>query len=147
MPWRRLREWRYSSTILDHGTCWRWVVSFTPRPLYRRVRTPGTNWIGDWVGPVWTLWRREKCFAPAGNRTPEVQPVATPTDAHEVGSDSRINERQCIPETNSYYTWNLVSKTTREFRHMKRCKYSGLKQIFKDGLKNMIQGIFQNVLI
>jgi hypothetical protein len=27
-------EWRYSSTILDLGTRWRLVVSFTPMPLY-----------------------------------------------------------------------------------------------------------------
>jgi hypothetical protein len=33
-------EWRYSSTTLDHGTWWRWVVSFTPRPLYARRRSP-----------------------------------------------------------------------------------------------------------
>jgi hypothetical protein len=36
MPWGHIREWRYSSTILDFGTRWRWVVSFTPRPLYPR---------------------------------------------------------------------------------------------------------------
>jgi hypothetical protein len=36
MPLRRTGEWRYSSTILDLGTCWRWAVSFTPRPLYPR---------------------------------------------------------------------------------------------------------------
>jgi hypothetical protein len=44
-------EWRYSSTILDLGTRWRWMVSITPRqlylqrnnpryPLYRRLRGP-----------------------------------------------------------------------------------------------------------
>jgi hypothetical protein len=27
-------EWRFSSTILDLGTRWKWVVSFMPRPLY-----------------------------------------------------------------------------------------------------------------
>jgi hypothetical protein len=27
-----------------------------------------TPWIGDWVGP-WTLWRREKSLAPAGEQT------------------------------------------------------------------------------
>jgi len=27
--------------------------------------------------PVWTHWRREKFPAPAGNRTPIVQPVAS----------------------------------------------------------------------
>jgi hypothetical protein len=33
MPWRHMGEWRYSSTILDLGTRWRWVVSFMPQPL------------------------------------------------------------------------------------------------------------------
>jgi hypothetical protein len=33
-------EWRYSSTILDLSTKWRWVVSFTPRPLYPRGNRP-----------------------------------------------------------------------------------------------------------
>jgi hypothetical protein len=27
------------------------VVSFTPLPLYPEERTPGTHWIGGWVGP------------------------------------------------------------------------------------------------
>jgi hypothetical protein len=29
-------EWRYSSTFLDLGTRWRWVVGFTPLPPYRQ---------------------------------------------------------------------------------------------------------------
>jgi hypothetical protein len=33
-------EQRYSSSILDFGTRWRWVVSFTPRPLYSREKSP-----------------------------------------------------------------------------------------------------------
>jgi hypothetical protein len=33
-------EWRYSSTIRDLGTSWRWAVSFTPRPLYLRGKSP-----------------------------------------------------------------------------------------------------------
>jgi hypothetical protein len=37
-PWRRMGDWRYSSTILDLCTRWRWVVSFTPRPLYLREK-------------------------------------------------------------------------------------------------------------
>jgi hypothetical protein len=37
--------------ILDLGTSWRWVVSFTPRPLYLRRKSPGTHWVGGWVGP------------------------------------------------------------------------------------------------
>jgi hypothetical protein len=35
-----MREWRHSSTILDLGTRWRWVVSFTPRPVYSRGNSP-----------------------------------------------------------------------------------------------------------
>jgi hypothetical protein len=33
-------EWKYSSSILDLGTRWRWVVSFTARPLYPRGEDP-----------------------------------------------------------------------------------------------------------
>jgi len=50
----------------------------TSRPATAPPRkNPGTHWIGDWVGPraVWTFWRREKCLAPVGIRTPARQPV------------------------------------------------------------------------
>jgi hypothetical protein len=66
-PWRRMGELRYSSTTLDLGTRWRWVVSFMSMPLYPRERAAGTHWIGGWVGPpelVWTLWRRKKKSCP-----------------------------------------------------------------------------------
>jgi hypothetical protein len=48
--------------ILDLGTSWTWVVSFTPRPLYPQGESPCTHWIGGWVAPkqAWTLWRGEK---------------------------------------------------------------------------------------
>jgi hypothetical protein len=66
--WRRKREWRYSSTILDLGTRWKWVVSFTPRPLYPLGKDPG--WAPE---PVWTLWNKKKSLAPAVNLTLGVQ--------------------------------------------------------------------------
>jgi hypothetical protein len=48
----RMREWRFSSTILYLNTRMIWVVNFTPRPLYiPEERAPGTHWIGGWVGP------------------------------------------------------------------------------------------------
>jgi hypothetical protein len=46
MPWRHTKEWSYSSTILDLGIRWSWVVSFThwlllPRQsLDRRLGVP-----------------------------------------------------------------------------------------------------------
>jgi hypothetical protein len=33
-------EWRCSSTILDLSTVWKWVVSFTLRPLYPQGKIP-----------------------------------------------------------------------------------------------------------
>jgi hypothetical protein len=75
-------EWSYSSIALDLGIRRRWVVSFTPRPLYSRVNNPSIHWIGGWVTPetVLTLWSGEKSPSPAGTRTPDVQPVATHTE-------------------------------------------------------------------
>jgi hypothetical protein len=35
-----MEEWRYSFVFLDLGTRWRWVVSFTPRPLYSHRKRP-----------------------------------------------------------------------------------------------------------
>jgi hypothetical protein len=43
-------SWGILPRILDHGIGWRWVVSFTSRPIYPRERAPGTHWIGGWVG-------------------------------------------------------------------------------------------------
>jgi hypothetical protein len=49
---KTFREWRYSSTILDLGTIWRSVVSFTLWTLYLEKEVPGTHSIGGWVGPI-----------------------------------------------------------------------------------------------
>jgi hypothetical protein len=35
-----MEEWRRSSSVLVLGTRWRWVVKFTPRPLYPRKYSP-----------------------------------------------------------------------------------------------------------
>jgi hypothetical protein len=40
MPLRHVGDWRYSSAILDLGIRGRWVVSFTPLPLYPRGKIP-----------------------------------------------------------------------------------------------------------
>jgi hypothetical protein len=39
-------EWKYSSIILDLGSGWEWVVSFTHLPLYLRGRALSTHCIG-----------------------------------------------------------------------------------------------------
>jgi hypothetical protein len=39
MLWRCMEEWRYSSIILDLCIRGRWMVSFTPWPLYTRAKS------------------------------------------------------------------------------------------------------------
>jgi hypothetical protein len=59
-----------ASHVLDLGTRWRWVVSFTPRPLY----PVSIVWEAEWAPePFCTRWWREKFPAPAGNRTLELR--------------------------------------------------------------------------
>jgi hypothetical protein len=50
-PLSSIGEWMYS---------WRWVVRFTPRPIYPQGKSPGIHWIGGWVGPVTGLDDVEK---------------------------------------------------------------------------------------
>jgi hypothetical protein len=45
------REWRYSSIIINLGTRWRWMVSFTPPAVLPQEKAPGTRRIWGWVGP------------------------------------------------------------------------------------------------
>jgi hypothetical protein len=73
-PWRRMREWRYSSTILDLGSRQRWVVSFTPLPLY--PRDPLYRRLGGPPEPVWTSWKREKSLDPPGIEPWPCSPIA-----------------------------------------------------------------------
>jgi hypothetical protein len=58
-----MREWRYSSTILDLGTRWEWSAS-SPVPFTPGETALGTHWIEGWVGPraVWMMWRIERNF-------------------------------------------------------------------------------------
>jgi len=49
--------------ILDISSRGRWVVSFTPRPLYRPGKEPlvPIRWEAGWAPkPVWTRWRKER---------------------------------------------------------------------------------------
>jgi hypothetical protein len=72
MPWRHMREWRYSSTILGVGTRLR------GGQLHDQGNEPsGTHCIGGCVCPIADLDDVKKInLAPAGNRTPAVKPVA-----------------------------------------------------------------------
>jgi hypothetical protein len=73
----RGRDSSYSFSILalDGGE---WSASRPGRAFTPGERTPGTHCTGGWEGPIAGLdteVREKKSFAPAGNRTPVVQPV------------------------------------------------------------------------
>jgi hypothetical protein len=64
MPWRRMKKWRYFSTIC---TIYRWVVGFTPWLLYPLGKSPlvSTGWEAEWAPePAWMLWKTEKTLSP-----------------------------------------------------------------------------------
>jgi hypothetical protein len=66
--------------LFDMRTRWRWVIRYTPRPLYLQKRAPGTHWI-DWVGSraVLDAVVKRKISIPrreSNPGTPIVQPVA-----------------------------------------------------------------------
>jgi hypothetical protein len=65
-PWRRMGSGCIDPHFLDLGTSWRWVVSFTSRPLYPRY--PVNRRLG---GPHSRSGRRgkEKILHPSGTRT------------------------------------------------------------------------------
>jgi hypothetical protein len=82
--------WRSGSTdphLPDLGTSWRWVVSFTPRPLYLRGKSPRYP-LDRRLGGYQNLSERrgeERIPDFNGTRTPTVrssspQPVAIPTE-------------------------------------------------------------------
>jgi hypothetical protein len=71
MQWRHMGKWRYGSTILDLGTRWRWVVSFTPLPLYTRGKSP--RYPLDWEQGGHTVGLKavvERKFLPLPGREP-----------------------------------------------------------------------------
>jgi hypothetical protein len=75
-----LGEWMHSSTHFDLGITWRWVVSFTPRPLYPKGKIPWYPLDRRLCGPQSRSGRsgEEKIPIPrqeSNPRTPVVQPV------------------------------------------------------------------------
>jgi hypothetical protein len=67
--------------ILDLGSRWRGVVSFTPLPLYPQGKSFCYHWIGGWAGPRAVLEAVVKRKIPrprreSNPRTLIVQPVA-----------------------------------------------------------------------
>jgi hypothetical protein len=77
MPWRRIGSGCIDPRFLDPGSSWKWVVSFTPRPLYPRY--PPDRGLGGLQNRS-ALRGEVKILAPTGTQKSEplvVQPVAS----------------------------------------------------------------------
>jgi hypothetical protein len=83
-----LGEWGISPLILDLGTRWRWVVSFTPRPLYPQGKSPCYPLDRRLGGPQSRSGRRE-----SNPRTPIIQAVAQRYTDWAIPALSRLRKR------------------------------------------------------
>jgi hypothetical protein len=77
-PLRDMGKGDIASLILSIGTRWRWVVNFTPRPLFSPGKNYDTDWVGGCVGPTAGLdgYWGEKISLPPGFESRTVQPLA-----------------------------------------------------------------------
>jgi hypothetical protein len=71
------QERRYSSTILDLCTRWRWVLSFMPLPLYPWGNHPHYPLDRSLGGPKSQFWHygEKETLTPHGNWTSAAQPA------------------------------------------------------------------------
>jgi hypothetical protein len=76
MPQRHSGEMRYSFTIIDLCTRWKWVASLVHWQLYPEGKIPWYLLYRRLDEQLWMLWRSEKYPTPAGNWVPAVQLVA-----------------------------------------------------------------------
>jgi hypothetical protein len=110
------KEWRYSSTILDLDTRWRWVVSFTPWQLYPRGKRHwypfGYDAVWDPV-PVWTLWtcRDSNPDRPPRRYTDWTNPAPEVTGGWKELNCEKLRNAYSSPY-NIKTPWPLVRKRT-----------------------------------
>jgi hypothetical protein len=77
MPWRRMGEWPYISTIPDLGTRWgSHIQTLASLSLETQAAVTVAKEVGWAPEPVRTLWDRQNSFASDGNRSPVFQPLA-----------------------------------------------------------------------
>ena len=101
----------YLYSFFNLGTCWRWVLNFTQRPLYPRER-PGTPCIGGWIGPRAGPNGCGKSRPPQPGFDPRiVQPVAS----HYTDWDIQAH----------FFVWWVILWKTDKIRIVLSCKLDG----------------------
>jgi hypothetical protein len=80
--------------FLDLGTSWRWVVHFTPRPLYPRY--PLDRRLGGPQELVWMIWRRENSwpYRDSNSDPSVVQPIVSRYSDYAIPAHKKKDEDQ-----------------------------------------------------
>jgi hypothetical protein len=115
--WRCIGEQRYSSIILDLGSRYRWVISFTAQPFYPRGQITRYQKLGGPQSRSEGCVSTEKSPASARNRNPAVQPAArryTERDTHSLTAvtttgDGWLAARQHAPSRIKLISIHLLS--------------------------------------
>jgi hypothetical protein len=114
-------QWRYITIIIDLGTRWKWVASFTFRQLYSRGKSP-RNRLGRRLGGPKIrsgLFGEEKYLAPAGNRK-ENQSRKSQGQSEQIPSNPRQLGRNL--------TWNFApieNPSRKDYKQKFSCWYDG----------------------
>jgi hypothetical protein len=142
MPWRYIRESRYSSTILDLDTRRKWVVSFTHRPLYSRRKSPRYPLTRRLSGAQ----NRSGCCGenknldPVGNWTAAVHPEARRcTDSNETlyyDLGIKVSRATLYSTVLLYMSYSLVKQTReRELETRDRYAARGVVQTYSEATR------------
>jgi hypothetical protein len=134
-------EWRYSSTITVLGIRWRWIVSFTPLPLYPWRKSPRYPLYRRLVGlQSWSgRCGEEKNLAPPRDRNRAVQPVTNrytdwatlaPGTMVRRGKRDETRRETCSSTTWSAtisleVTWDWTRGSVVKNQHLTTCVITG----------------------
>jgi hypothetical protein len=119
MPWRIMGKWSHSSTFIDLGTRWRWVVSFTLLPLYPRGKGRRYSLDRRLGGPQSRSgrWGEEKNLALPGMEPGRGRPARSPLlyCLSYPDSDCCVNNRFLLKINNGKYgAGHKISRSTFE---------------------------------
>jgi hypothetical protein len=153
MPWRCIGEWRYSSmhsltSALDGGE---WSAS-RPGRFTSSERSPGTYWIGCWLGPRTVLNAVVKRKIPSprresNSRTPIVQPVAQRYTDWAVRAlnpedlDLEFHRRESLKIWNNVtdlYSLHLATLHAKQVRNVLRWENVDRIQLAQDRISNRL---------
>jgi hypothetical protein len=128
-------EWRYSSTIPDLGTKWRWVVSFTPWLLYPRGKSPRHPLDRRLGGPQNSSGRygEEECFLPLT----EIEP--RPSSPWPIPITSELETDKNIIQVSKMKFWEMLTKLGY-LQTAKRNTRKSMKMELKGKMASWIRG-------